>query len=116
MFINSALYDFKDVNGDLIAGIRTLPVCLGEYFAKVLLFGLCLFLYASMVLSIFAGYLQPEWVLLAVSFLFTISFIICYSVGFEERAQGFRKKFRQWMVIGEWPVALVLQWALGFIL
>ncbi len=115
MFINSALYDFKDVKGDLASGIRTLPVCLGQAATKCLLLGLCISLYASMIFSTYAGYLRSEWILLAVSFFFTASFISLYTVGFEERAHGIKKKFRQWMVIGEWPVALLLQWAASLI-
>jgi 4-hydroxybenzoate polyprenyltransferase len=106
MFINSTLYDFKDVSGDLASGIRTLPVCLGEAMTKCLLFGLCAFLYASMVLSMMSGYLRAEWALLVASFIVTASFICFYSVGFEERVHGIKKKFRLWMVIGEWPAAL----------
>jgi len=116
MFINSALYDFKDVNGDLASGLRTLPVCLGEAATKCLLLGLCIFLYISIIFSTLSGYLRPAWVLLTVSFIFTASFICCYSVGFEERMHGIRKKFRLWMVIGEWPAALFSQWAANLIL
>jgi len=106
MFINSALYDFKDVKGDLESGIRTLPVCLGEKRTKMLLIASCLAIYSAMIVSINQRSLQPEWILLSVSFAFTASFICYYSVGFEERVHGTMKKFRQWMVIGEWPVAL----------
>ncbi|MGA2104347.1 UbiA family prenyltransferase [Methanoregula sp.] len=116
MFINSTLFDFKDVKGDLASGIRTLPVCLGETRTKCLLFGLCISLYSGMILSMLYGFIHPEWTLLAVSFLFTASFIIFYSVGFEERTSGIIKKFRQWMVIGEWPVALLLQGAVNLII
>ncbi|MFZ0006156.1 MAG: UbiA family prenyltransferase [Methanoregula sp.] len=115
MFINSTLFDFKDVKGDLASGIRTLPVCLGETRTKCLLLGLCISLYAVLILSMLDGFLHPEWTLLAVSFLFTASFICFYSVGFEERTSGFTKKFRQWMVIGEWPLALFMQGAVNFI-
>ena len=37
LFINSTLFDFKDVDGDLLAGIRTLPIYLGEQMTKRLL-------------------------------------------------------------------------------
>ena len=30
LFVNSTIYDFKDVKGDTLAGIKTLPVSLGE--------------------------------------------------------------------------------------
>jgi len=37
LFINSTIYDFKDVKGDLMAGIKTLPVSLGEKNTRRLL-------------------------------------------------------------------------------
>ncbi|OPY25038.1 MAG: prenyltransferase [Methanomethylovorans sp. PtaU1.Bin073] len=37
LFINSTIYDFKDVKGDLMAGIKTLPVSLGEKKTRRLL-------------------------------------------------------------------------------
>ncbi len=30
LFVNSAIFDFKDIKGDTLAGIKTLPVSLGE--------------------------------------------------------------------------------------
>ena len=37
LFITSCVNDFKDVKGDLAAGIRTLPACLGENLTKLVL-------------------------------------------------------------------------------
>ena len=41
LFINSILYDFKDIKGDMAAGIKTLPVCFGENRIRKILFILC---------------------------------------------------------------------------
>ncbi|WP_292463641.1 UbiA family prenyltransferase [Methanolobus sp.] len=38
LFVNSTIYDFKDIKGDSLAGIKTLPVSLGENKAKALIF------------------------------------------------------------------------------
>jgi len=40
LFITSCVNDFKDVRGDLAAGIRTLPACLGENRTKKILLSL----------------------------------------------------------------------------
>ncbi|WP_406660416.1 UbiA family prenyltransferase [Methanolobus sp. ZRKC3] len=51
LFVNSAIYDFKDIKGDTLAGINTLPVSLGEKNTRNLLFGLHII--AHLILSIF---------------------------------------------------------------
>jgi 4-hydroxybenzoate polyprenyltransferase len=40
LFINSSIFDMKDLEGDLAAGIRTLPACLGEARTRHLLVSL----------------------------------------------------------------------------
>ena len=42
VFITSCVNDFKDVQGDVAAGIRTLPACLGEGLTKKVLIGILL--------------------------------------------------------------------------
>jgi 4-hydroxybenzoate polyprenyltransferase len=55
-FINSTINDFKDVDGDILSGLRTLPIALGKQKTRNLLLGLLVFsnlvLYASMVREI----------------------------------------------------------------
>lgn len=43
LFINSTIYDFKDIAGDTLAGINTLPVSLGVRKTRNLLTGMHLF-------------------------------------------------------------------------
>jgi 4-hydroxybenzoate polyprenyltransferase len=40
LFVNSIVFDFKDVKGDTLAGIKTLPVSLGERNTRKLLIGM----------------------------------------------------------------------------
>ena len=60
LFINSTIFDLKDVKGDLAAGIRTLPVVLGEKKLKYLLFSLCIIqhviLAGAMLMGILVDY------------------------------------------------------------
>ena len=107
LFINSTLFDFKDVEGDLRAGIRTLPIYLGEAITRRLLLGVCILLHTIMAVSVMVGKIRPEVVILFCSFLFGITFISVYSISFEKHAVGIKKYFRVIMVAGEIPLALI---------
>ena len=109
LFINSTLFDFKDVDGDLLAGIRTLPIYLGEQMTKRLLLAICIVLHIVMVVAMLSGKIQPEIIILACSLIFGIVFITVYSISFDKNATGIRKHFRVIMVAGESPVALLLR-------
>jgi len=109
LFINSTLFDFKDVEGDFLAGIRTLPIYLGEQLTKYLLLAVCIILHAIMIAALFAGKIQPEIVILVTSLVFGLVFILVYSISFDKNAKGIRKHFRVLMVAGESPVALALR-------
>jgi 4-hydroxybenzoate polyprenyltransferase len=107
LFINSTLFDFKDVEGDLRAGIRTLPIYLGEPITRRLLLGVCILLHTIMAVSVMVGKIRPELAILFCSFLFGITFISVYSISFEKHAVGIKKYFRVIMVAGEIPLALI---------
>jgi 4-hydroxybenzoate polyprenyltransferase len=42
LFVNSTIFDFKDIKGDTFAGIKTLPVSIGEQNTRKLLNGMYL--------------------------------------------------------------------------
>jgi 4-hydroxybenzoate polyprenyltransferase len=109
LFINSSLFDFKDVEGDFLAGIRTLPICLGERLTKYLLLAICIVLHSIMIIAMIAGKIQPEIIILATSLVFGLVFISVYSIGFDKNATGIKKHFRVMMVAGESPVALIIR-------
>jgi 4-hydroxybenzoate polyprenyltransferase len=109
LFINSTLFDFKDVEGDFLAGIRTLPICMGEKLTKYLLITVCIVLHAIMVAAIVFGKIQSEIIILATSLIFGLTFIAIYSITFDKNAKGLKKNFRVVMVAGESPVALILR-------
>jgi 4-hydroxybenzoate polyprenyltransferase len=107
IFISSTLFDFKDVRGDCEAGIFTLPVCLGEALTKKVLLGTSFLLYGIMAILHHCGIPPPRDRHTGLQFLFTVVFIGLYSLAFEERATGIKKHFRQIMVAGEMPVAIL---------
>ncbi|MDW7731586.1 MAG: UbiA family prenyltransferase [Methanolobus sp.] len=69
LFVNSAIYDFKDVKGDFMAGIRTLPVTLGEKKTRVLLFCMHLVSHSTLMLFLLNGTIGFEPVVLSYSLL-----------------------------------------------
>ncbi|MGD1005371.1 MAG: UbiA family prenyltransferase [Methanoregulaceae archaeon] len=107
LFISSTLFDFKDVDGDLRAGIRTLPIYLGESMTKTLLLSVCVLLHTIMAVSVIVGKIHPEISILLCSFLFGVTFISVYSISFEKCAVGIKKYFRVFMAAGELPFALM---------
>ncbi|WP_369332921.1 UbiA family prenyltransferase [Candidatus Methanoperedens sp. BLZ2] len=66
LFINSVLYDFKDIKGDTAAGIRTLPVYFGKGNVRKILLVLCLVLHFFMILVFWMGYIRYEPVILSI--------------------------------------------------
>jgi 4-hydroxybenzoate polyprenyltransferase len=114
LFINSSLFDMKDLEGDLAAGIRTLPACLGEARTKHLLIVLSLLLHGLMGVCILAGYLCPEMVILAYSLLIWAPFIVCYSPAWE-LTNGIKRRLRGIVIDGESAFALGLRCAMALV-
>lgn len=75
LFVNSMIYDFKDIKGDTLAGIRTLPVVLGETKAKRMLFGLHLAIHLVLMIAILTGSIAFEPVVLVYSFIIGLLYI-----------------------------------------
>jgi 4-hydroxybenzoate polyprenyltransferase len=50
LFVNSAIFDFKDIKGDCLAGIKTLPISLGEQNTRNLL--TCMYCLSHVLLGI----------------------------------------------------------------
>lgn len=69
LFINSAIYDFKDIKGDTLAGIKTLPVSLGAQNTRNFLLGLHLLSHLILGISIINGVLAFEPIIILYSFI-----------------------------------------------
>ena len=109
LFINSVLYDFKDIKGDTAAGIRTLPVYFGKGNVRKILLVLCLVLHCFMILVFWMGYIRYEPVILSYSFI--AGFIIVYFdlSTFETNVSGIRKYSREIIIDAESTIALVFR-------
>lgn len=68
LFINSAIYDFKDIKGDTLAGIKTLPVSLGARKTRNLLTAMHLFSHLIIGIALIHGALAFEPLIILYSF------------------------------------------------
>jgi 4-hydroxybenzoate polyprenyltransferase len=109
LFITSCVNDFKDVPGDLAAGIRTLPACLGENRTKEVLLFMNVTLHAIMVYAILFHVIGNEWVILVYSLLINTSFLMIYSSSFEQCSQVLFKRMREIVIYWESLISLVLR-------
>jgi 4-hydroxybenzoate polyprenyltransferase len=107
LFINSTIFDLKDVKGDLAAGIRTLPVLLGEKKLKLFLFCLCCLQHAILAIAMMGGILVHAEIFFAYSLIVSGFVIIYYSPKFELSGSWLQRKFRILAINGE-PIVLVV--------
>ena len=101
LFINSTIFDLRDVNGDLAAGIRTLPVLLGEKKLRYLLFSICTIQHVILGLAMMVGILVYSGIFFAYSLIVSGFVIIYYSPKFESSASWLQRKFRILAIDGE---------------
>jgi 4-hydroxybenzoate polyprenyltransferase len=100
VFINSIIYDFKDVKGDSLAGIRTLPVHLGEKKTVSFLLTLHIMIHLGMFIAVVMRFIMFEPIILLYSFIAGIICITSYSVATEVESKT-RKRMREFLVDGE---------------
>jgi len=79
VFVNSAIDDFKDIKGDTIAGIQTLPVYFGELTTRHFLLGLHVFSHLILGIALLKGRIAFEPLILACSFLCGMFCIMRYT-------------------------------------
>jgi 4-hydroxybenzoate polyprenyltransferase len=109
VFITSCVNDFKDIRGDMAAGIRTLPACFGEGRTKTVLIAILLGSYGIMLFALLHAVIQKEWILLSVSFLIMFVFLLIYSSSFEQHSRLAYRKMREFAISWESAVGLVLR-------
>ena len=109
LFITSCVNDFKDVKGDLAAGIRTLPACLGEDLTKKVLLLMNVVLHAVMVYSVLFHIIGNEWMILVYSLVINTSFLMIYSSSFERCSQVFFRRMREIVIYWESAISLMLR-------
>jgi len=109
VFVTSCVNDFKDVQGDLAAGIRTLPVCLGENRTKEVLIAVLLVMHGIMAYALLSGIIGNEWLVLLFGLLLSIAFLIVYTPAFETKPQILCRRLRECVISGEYVFSLALR-------
>lgn len=100
LFINSTIYDFKDIKGDTLAGIKTLPVSLGARNTRNFLLGLHLLSHMILGIALINGILAFEPLIILYSFICGLICIQNYTKTDDEEP-SFRKFERTILVDGE---------------
>ncbi|NLN44809.1 MAG: UbiA family prenyltransferase [Methanosarcina sp.] len=100
LFINSAIYDFKDIKGDTLAGIKTLPVSLGVRNTRNFLLGLHLLSHLILGIALINGVLAPEPLIVLYSFICGLFCIQNYTKN-DDDEPPFRSLERTILVDGE---------------
>jgi 4-hydroxybenzoate polyprenyltransferase len=109
LFITSCVNDFKDVRGDLAAGIRTLPACLGEDLTKNILLLVNVGLHVLMLYSVIFHVIGNEWLILVYSLVINTMFLMIYSSSFEQCSQLVFKRMREIVIYWESAISLLLR-------
>lgn len=112
LFVNSAIYDFKDIKGDTLADIKTLPVSIGEKNTRNLLTGIHLFSHLILGTALFYGVLAFEPVIILNSFIFGLICIRSYTKCVDEEL-SLQKLGRTVLVDGESTSILGLRMIVG---
>lgn len=107
LFINSTIYDFKDIKGDMIAGIKTLPVSLGDKTTRDVLLLLHIVSHVILSITILIGVLGFEPIILIYSFINGLVCILYYATNSNEESM-FKKLKRTVIVDGESTVIVGL--------
>ena len=112
LFINSAIYDFKDIKGDTLAGIKTLPVSLGARKTRNLLTAMHLLSHLALGIALIHGVLAFEPLIVLYSFICGLICIQNFTNSEDEKLSS-RKLERTVLVDGESTSILGLRMVAG---
>jgi 4-hydroxybenzoate polyprenyltransferase len=106
-FINTVIWDFRDVKGDDAAGIQTLPIWLGETKTRKLLQFMHITLHFWIAVAMLYEYIFPEIAILLISSLAGIINTIFWTRPDCEHSGRIRKSLRNTLVNGEFMLAVI---------
>jgi 4-hydroxybenzoate polyprenyltransferase len=109
VFINTVIFDVRDMEGDKKVGARTIPIYFGREKTRNLLLLLNSTLIVWIGFSFFAGLFYPYHIVLVVSLLYAYWYILRYT-----RANAAQSKYEDLVVEGEW--ILLALYAIPFVL
>ncbi|NPE29762.1 UbiA family prenyltransferase [Methanococcoides sp. SA1] len=112
LFVNSSVYDFKDIKGDALAGIKTLPVSLGEQKTRDILLSIHLFSHSLLSILLISGFIAYEPMVLVYSFVAGLVCIDRFASPVEKESKN-RLYKRLFVVDGESSVIVGLRAIIG---
>lgn len=112
-FINTVIYDYRDVKGDAIAGIKTLPISLGEIATRRLLQVMHILLHLWIAAFMLLKFVMGEIVLFLVSWSAGLIYTWFLARGSEHETK-LRKMMRDILVDGEFILAVFIKTITGF--
>lgn len=115
LFVNSIIFDFKDVKGDTLAGIKTLPVSLGERNTRKLLAGMHFLSHMILGIALIYGIIAFEPLIILYSLICGLMCIQYYTKS-DDKELLFRKLGRTILVDGESTAILGLRMIAGAML
>jgi 4-hydroxybenzoate polyprenyltransferase len=113
-FINTVIYDFRDVKGDAAAGIKTLPICLGDRKTRLLLQAMHNILHLWIAIAMLLNFIKVEATLLVPLWLAGIIYTRYYTRPSPENESKIRKITRDVFVDGEFILAVFIKTITGF--
>ncbi len=113
-FINTVIYDFRDVKGDAVAGIKTLPICFGNRKTRLLLQAMHNILHLWIAISMLLNFIKVEAALLVPLWLTGIIYTRYYTRPSPENESKIRKITRDVFVDGEFILAVFIKTITGF--
>lgn len=108
-FINTVIWDFRDVKGDAAAGIKTLPIYLGEQMARRLLQVMHIVLHLWIAFGIYINLINAEWTIIFTLALAGMINTILYTKPSTGNEPGSWKTMRSILMHGEFILAVVLR-------
>jgi 4-hydroxybenzoate polyprenyltransferase len=93
--INTIICDCRDLKGDSIGGLRTIPVCLGEWRTKILLYNIHFIFHTLLAVFVIFNIVKFNWFILFFSWVAGLIYIYVY-------ATSRKTIFRSIIVHGEW--------------
>ena len=113
-FINTVIWDFRDVKGDAAAGIKTLPIWLGENRTRKLLQAMHLTLHSWVALAMIFNFINPELIILITASIAGMMNTCFWTRSPSEKDTGLIKTIRTTMVNGEYMLAVFFSAISGF--
>jgi 4-hydroxybenzoate polyprenyltransferase len=107
-FINTVIYDFRDIDGDSKAGIPTLPIYLGEPKTKLLLQTLNILIHLFLFITMIFGIANSEYSILLTCFICGVVYTTLFAR--KSIADSHRIKIlRDAIVDGEFILAVIFR-------